>query len=61
MEVVNETWYKELEFPDTFYMNVTSLKLLDHITEIISSLHTINAVDILQLTKTLFTNSNGIP
>ena len=33
MEVVDETWYKELEEPDTFYTNVTSLKLLDHITE----------------------------
>ena len=33
MEVVNKTWYKELEDPDTFYTNVTALKILDHITE----------------------------
>ena len=32
MEVVYETWYKELEDPDTFYTNVTALKLLDHLT-----------------------------
>ena len=32
IEVVDETWYKELEDPDTFYTNVTALKLLDHLT-----------------------------
>ena len=31
--VVDETWYKELEDPDTFYTKVTTLKLLDHLTE----------------------------
>ena len=30
-EVVDKTWYKELEDPDTFYMNVTDLKLLENI------------------------------
>ena len=33
MEVVDKTWYKELEDPDMFCTNVTSLKILDHITE----------------------------
>ena len=33
MEVVDETWYKELKDPDTFYTNVTALKLLDHLTK----------------------------
>ena len=33
MAVVDKTWYKELEYPDTFYTNVTALKLLDHLTE----------------------------
>ena len=32
MEVVDETWYKELEDPDTFYTKVTALKLLNHPT-----------------------------
>ena len=32
MAVVDETWYKELEDPDTFYTKVTALKLLDHLT-----------------------------
>ena len=31
MGVVDETWYKELEGLDTFYMNATALKLLDHL------------------------------
>ena len=33
MMVVDETWYKELEDPDTLYTKVTALKLLDHLIE----------------------------
>ena len=33
MTVVDETWYKELEDPDTFYTKVTEIKLLEHLTE----------------------------
>ena len=61
MEVVDKTWYKELEDPDTFYTNVTSLKILNHLTEFFSGLHTVNAVDIPQVMKTLFRNAEGIP
>ena len=61
MEVVDETWYKELEDPDTFYTNVTALKLLDHLTEFCPGLHTANAVDIPQVMKTLFSDSEDIP
>ena len=61
MEVVNETWYKDREDPDTFYTNVTALKLLDHLTEFCSGLHKFDVVDILQLTKKLFTDTYGIP
>ena len=57
MEVVNETW---LEDPDTFYMNVTALKLLDHLTEFFSGINTVNAMEIPQLMKTLFTDADGI-
>ena len=32
MAVVDETWYKEFEDPDTFYTKVTALKLLDRLT-----------------------------
>ena len=42
MEVVNKTWYKELKDPDTFYMIVTDLKLLDHVlltTSMMNFLH----------------------
>ena len=61
MEVVDETWYKEIEDPDTFYTNVTALKILEHITEFCSDLHTVDAVDIPQVMKTLFSNAEGIP
>ena len=46
MDVADETWYKELEDPDTFYTNVTAIKLLEHITDIYSGLHTVVKVDI---------------
>ena len=61
MEVVNKTWYKELNDPDTFYTNVTALKLLYHLTEFCSGLYTVDAVDILQVMKTLFSDAEGIP
>ena len=61
MEVVDETWYKELKDTDAFYTNVTALKLLDHLNEFCSGLHTVDSVDIPLLTKTPFTNADGIP
>ena len=61
MDVVDETWYKELEDPDTFYAKVTALELLYHLTEFCSGLHTVDAVDIPQVMKTLFSDSEGIP
>ena len=61
MEVVDKTWYKELEDLDTFYTNVTALKILDHPAEFFSGLHTVDFFDIPQLMKTLFTNVDGIP
>ena len=61
MEVVEETWYKDLKDPDTFNTNVTFLKLLDHLTEFCSGIHKVDAVDIPQVTKTLFGDANGIP
>ena len=61
MGVIDKTWYKELEDPDTFYTNVTALKLLEHITEFCSCLHTVDVVDIPQVMKKLFSNAEGIP
>ena len=61
MAVVYEIWYKELEDPDTFYTNVTALKILDHLTELCSGLHTADAVDIPQVMKTLFRDAEVIP
>ena len=61
MAVVGETWYKELEEPDTFYTKVTALKLLDHLTEFCAGLHTVDAVDIPQLINSLYKDSEGVP
>ena len=61
MDVINETWYKELKDPDTFYTKVMALKLLDHLTDFCSGLHTVNAVDIPQVMKTLFSDAECIP
>ena len=41
MTVVDETWYKELKDPDTFYMKVTAIKLLQNLTEFCAGLHTV--------------------
>ena len=61
MEVADKTCYKELEELGTFYTNVTSLILLDHLTEFFFGIHNVNVVDITQLMKTLFTDADGIP
>ena len=61
MAVVDKKWYKELEEPDTFYTNVKALKLLEHLTKFCSGLHSVDAVDIPQFMKTLFSNAEGIP
>ena len=61
MTVVDELWYKELENPDTFYTKVTALKLFDHLTEFCAGLHTFDAVDIPQLMKELYKDSDGVP
>ena len=53
MAVVDGTWYKELEEPDTFYTKVTALKILGRLIEFCDGLHTLDAVDILQLMKSL--------
>ena len=47
--------------PDIFYTNVTALKLIDHLNEFCLVLHTVDAVDIPQLMKTLLSDAEGIP
>ena len=61
MTVVDETWCKKLEYPDTFYTKVTEIKLLEHLTEFCAGLHTVNAVDITQLMKEIYKDSDGVP
>ena len=61
MEVVDETWYKAFEEPDTFYTKVTALNLLDHLTEFCAGLHTVDAVGIPQSMKSLYKYSEGVP
>ena len=58
MEVVDKMWYKELEDPDTFYTNATAQNLLDHLTKFFLGIHTVNAVYIPQLMKTLFVDAD---
>ena len=59
MAVVDKTWYKELEDPDTFYTKVTALKLLDHLTEFCPGLRTMDAADSPQVMKILFKKTEG--
>ena len=61
MTVVDETWYKELEDPNTFYTKVTAIKILEHLTEFCTGLHTVNAVNIPQLMKELYKDSDRVP
>ena len=61
MDVVDETWYKELEDPDTFYTNVTALKLIEHLNDFCLGLHTVDEADIPQVMKTILSDAEGIP
>ena len=61
MAVVNETWYNELDDPDTFYKKVRSLKLLTYLPEFCAEIHSVDAVDITQLMKMLYKDSDGVP
>ena len=54
MAAVDETWYKELKDPDTFYTKITALNFLDHLIEFCVGLHTVDAVNIPQLMKLLY-------
>ena len=57
MEVVDETWYKDIEDPNKFYTYVTTLKLINHLTEFCSGIHVVNTFNILQLMKTLYVDA----
>ena len=61
MTVMDEAWYKELEDPNTFYTEVTPIKLLEHLTEFCTGSHAFDAVDIPQLMKELYKDSDGVP
>ena len=61
MAVVDETRHKEIEELNTFYTKVTSLKILDHLTEFCAGLHTVDAVDIPHIMKSLYKYSEGVP
>ena len=40
---------------------MTALKLLNHLTEFCAGLHTVDAVDIPQIMKSLYKDSEGVP
>ena len=60
MDGVDETWYKYLKDPDNFYTKVTALKLLNHLKKFCSGILTLDAVDIPQVMKTLFSDEEEI-
>ena len=51
---------QEAKVPWHVYTNLTALKLLDHLTKFCLGLHNVNAVDIPQIMKTLFSDAEGI-
>ena len=51
---------KDFDDPDTLYTKVTALKILDHLTEFCAGLHTVDAVDIPQVMKSLYKDSEGV-
>ena len=61
MTVADETWYKELEYPDTFYTKITAIKLLKHLTEFCAGFRTVDAVEIPHLAEELYKDSDGVP
>ena len=61
MTVVDKTWYKEIEDPDTFYTKVTAITLLKHLTEFCAGFRTVDAVDIPQLVEEIYKDSDGVP
>ena len=54
------SWKLSARFGTRIYTNFTDLKLLNHRTEFCSGLHAVDAVDILQLMKTLYSDADGI-
>ena len=60
MANVDETWYQELEDPDTYYTEVTALQLMDHLRLRSGGRHAIDAVDIIAEMGTLFAEAHSI-
>ena len=61
MSVIEDTWFKEIEDPDNFYTEVTTIQLLDHLTEHCSGIHAIDAVDIPHIMQIFYKEAKGIP
>ena len=60
ISVVDETWYKELEYTDTFYTNVTAQQFLEHLEEHCTGLHVIDSVDIPSVNQTFWEKAEGV-
>ena len=61
MSVVDQTWYKKLEYADMFYTNVTAQQLLENLKDHCTGIHSIDTVDIPSIMQTFWTNYEGVP
>ena len=60
MANVDETWYWELEDPETYYTGVSALQLMEHLRLRSGGRHAIDAVDIIAETGPLFAEAHSI-
>ena len=47
--------------PGHLYTKITALNILDHLTEFCAGLHTVDAVDIPHIMKSLYKDLEGVP
>ena len=58
MANVDETWYRELEDPETYYTGVSALQLMEYLRLRSGGRHVIDAVDIIAEMGTLFAEAH---
>ena len=58
--IVDKTWYRELERPDTYYAEVTAMDIMDHLRKRSGGLHAIDAIDLLAEMGSYYAESTSI-
>ena len=61
MSVADKAWYKELEYADTLYTDMTAQQLLEHLKDHCTGLHAVDEVDIPSVMQTFWTEAEGVP